>query len=452
MKQGDNIGFFAGFRKLGRTFTLLWIGELAYGLGGILLQFALGVWIFQTSGSTSQFAYSFLSASVPMMLLAPIAATLADRMDRRWVVLGVDIFIACAAGLLGFLLITHRFTVPLLYIFNIVGACAAAIRAPAYQAAVSSVLPSDILTRAAGLMDLGGGVLGLVGPLLAGALLARAGLVGVVATQLAAVVGGTLSVLSGVIRVRMPKRPKSEALGSLWRGLFSGLGPGLKFFSKQSEMLALAAYEVVHDGLLVLASAMLTPLILSSHTVGTLSVISSCSAAGAIVGSLFVVVVNTNSNLMSKLVGFNVILSVCVLVAGVVTSPLAWGICAFLALFASSAAGACTLALWMGNTPKTIQGSIFAVVGVVHMLVSSFVMLIGGIVADKVLEPALAPNGPWATTIIGEWMGTGKGRGIGFLFFAAGGVCSVVSILALVWPRLRQVGDPSSVSHDIVEI
>src|SRR5215217_8477156 len=69
----DVMGFVAEFGKLGRGFALLWAGETAYGLAAGLMRFALGVWVYQQSGSAQQFAYVFLAATLPSLLLMPWA-------------------------------------------------------------------------------------------------------------------------------------------------------------------------------------------------------------------------------------------------------------------------------------------------------------------------------------------------------------------------------------------
>ena len=60
-------------RALGRPFWLLWIGETTSMFGTQLVQFALGVWIYERTGSVLNFAASVVASVLPAVLVMPIA-------------------------------------------------------------------------------------------------------------------------------------------------------------------------------------------------------------------------------------------------------------------------------------------------------------------------------------------------------------------------------------------
>ena len=64
-------------------FLLLWSGELVSAIGGGLTSFGLGVYIFQQTGSAADMALVTLLAFLPTLLLSVPAGVLADRYDRR---------------------------------------------------------------------------------------------------------------------------------------------------------------------------------------------------------------------------------------------------------------------------------------------------------------------------------------------------------------------------------
>lgn len=66
-----------------RRFLLLWIGELVSSIGGGLTSFGLGVYIFQQTGSAADMALVALLAFLPTLLFSVPAGVLADRYDRR---------------------------------------------------------------------------------------------------------------------------------------------------------------------------------------------------------------------------------------------------------------------------------------------------------------------------------------------------------------------------------
>ncbi len=66
-----------------RNFLLIWFGQLISGVGSRLTTFALGLWVYQTTGSTTRFALVFVAMAIPAFLLLPFAGALVDRWDRR---------------------------------------------------------------------------------------------------------------------------------------------------------------------------------------------------------------------------------------------------------------------------------------------------------------------------------------------------------------------------------
>src|SRR6185436_12646607 len=74
----------------GRTFLTIWIGQFVSLIGSGLTSFALGVWIYQQTGSVTQFALNTLGFYLPSILLGPLAGTVTDRLDRRLVMIISD--------------------------------------------------------------------------------------------------------------------------------------------------------------------------------------------------------------------------------------------------------------------------------------------------------------------------------------------------------------------------
>src|SRR6185437_374038 len=105
---------------LGPAFGLLWLGETVYALGAALTQFALGVWIFQKTGSARQFAGLFVAATLPATILLPWAGSLADRWDRRWVIVAADATATAMVVGLALLLMQGRLAVGHLVAFSAV--------------------------------------------------------------------------------------------------------------------------------------------------------------------------------------------------------------------------------------------------------------------------------------------------------------------------------------------
>ena len=92
----------SGFRK----FLLLWMGELISSIGGGLTSFGLAVYVFNETGSAASMAVVSLLAFLPTLLLSVPAGVLADRHDRRLLMmigdgfsgLGIVYILLCMLG------------------------------------------------------------------------------------------------------------------------------------------------------------------------------------------------------------------------------------------------------------------------------------------------------------------------------------------------------------------
>jgi diaminobutyrate-2-oxoglutarate transaminase len=425
----------------GSAFALLWLSETTFDLGSALMNFALGVWIFQTTGSAEQFSGAIVAAALPALLMTPLTGALADRFDRRWLIAGCDIASVLMIGLLAWLLSHDELAVRHLYFFNAGTSVVVSLRAPAYAAALGAIVPGDKLTQAGGLVSATQGLLQIGAPLLAGYLMGAVGLAGVVVVEMIVATAGTIAAFGALSRARHAIRGvvESESL-PIFQATVASFSSALRYFREVPLMVGLAAYGVLHDSLLMLAGALLTPLVLSTHSSNALGTILTSGASGGLAGSALLVFTPVARRLMLWMLLCNAGLSLFVVLAGFAASLLPWCVCAFLAFFCGSASGVCVRTLWVRKTHVARRGSILALLNSFSLLATCMVMLVGGGLGEHVFEPALAVGGAWADTV-GAWVGTGKGRGLGLMFIVCGGAGLLMSLLALTHTRLRRLDE-----------
>ena len=73
-----------------RKFTLLLLGQVFSLIGNYTLKFALSMYVLERTGSAAIFAGLLAVATVPQVLLAPIGGLLADRLNRRNMMVALD--------------------------------------------------------------------------------------------------------------------------------------------------------------------------------------------------------------------------------------------------------------------------------------------------------------------------------------------------------------------------
>ena len=73
-----------------RNFTLLLLGQASSLLGNYTLRFALSMFVLEETGSAATFAGILAVSMVPTILLSPLGGVLADRANRRNIMVALD--------------------------------------------------------------------------------------------------------------------------------------------------------------------------------------------------------------------------------------------------------------------------------------------------------------------------------------------------------------------------
>ena len=154
-----------------RKFLLLWSGELISSVGGGLTSFGLGVYIFRQTGSAASMALVTLLGFLPTLLLSVPAGVLADRYDRRLLMMIGD---GCSAvGILYILICMMNGGASLAQICAgvFVSSFFSALLEPSFKATITDLLTREEYSRASGLVSLAGSARYLFSPVIAGFLL-----------------------------------------------------------------------------------------------------------------------------------------------------------------------------------------------------------------------------------------------------------------------------------------
>lgn len=154
-----------------RKFLLIWVGQFVASIGSGLTAFALSVYVFRITNSASAVSLTILLAFLPTILLNPLGGVLADRFDRRLMMICGDLF--SAFGLLYMLIYYCMESLGLfqIYIGVTISGIFVALLDPAYKATVSDLLNKDDYARASGMMQLAASAKYLLSPFIGGLLM-----------------------------------------------------------------------------------------------------------------------------------------------------------------------------------------------------------------------------------------------------------------------------------------
>ena len=162
-----------------RDFRLLWFGALVSSIGTWMQKVAQAWLIVTLTGAGSAFFLgldAFLS-EVPILLFTLIGGVVADRRDRRHLMLMSQVVQMIAAFTLALLFYTGTVRVWLILTLSFITGIAQAFGGPAYQSLIPSLIPKEHLPNAIALNSIQFNLARVIGPLVAGAALAAFGMV-----------------------------------------------------------------------------------------------------------------------------------------------------------------------------------------------------------------------------------------------------------------------------------
>ncbi|SES28229.1 Predicted arabinose efflux permease, MFS family [Lentzea xinjiangensis] len=236
-----------------RDFRLLWFARLISLLGSWLLVVAIPAYVLQLTGSLAATGLTLAAEFLPPVLLGPVAGVLADRWDRRKLMIATDVLRALAVALL--LLVRDPGDVWLVYLALVAESVGTVLFRPAAQAHTPVVVGTGpALTSANSLNAITDGTVRLVGAPLGGALFGVAGLGALVWIDLATYL---MSALAIVMTARLGAADAREE-GSSGR-FFAQLREGVIFLRTERSAAWLLAVVTVFLAANASLSALLVP-------------------------------------------------------------------------------------------------------------------------------------------------------------------------------------------------
>jgi len=417
-----------------RTFLIIWFGQLVSLTGSGLTSFAVGVWVFLQTGSTTAYALILAFSSIPSLVVGPFAGALVDRWDRRKAMLLSDAGAAGCTLLILLLLTSDKLQIWHLYLLLAISASFATFQWPAYSAATSLLVPKAQLARANGMVQLAEAVSQILAPVTAGILIGTIRLQGVIGIDLTTFVVAVITLMI----VRVP-RPQKTAEGQAVKGsLFKEAFYGWRYIRERKGLFALLMFFGAVNFITSIAVVIFTPLVLTLSSPLMLGVLTSVAGLGFLGGS---VLISLWGGPKRKIIGIYVaefLTAAALLVLGSTTNLVVLGVGAFIAFLGQPIVGTCSQTIWQQKTAPDIQGRVFAFRRVIAWSTVPFAYAVAGPLADNVFTPLLVEGGALAGTL-GKIIGVGPSRGLGLFYIILGVLAFLVTIIAYSYIPLRNV-------------
>jgi len=417
------------------AFIMIWAGQVISVIGSDLTGFALGVWVYQRTGSVTQFTLIVICTVAPGILLSPLVGALVDRWDRRSIMIlsnitsGLCTLAIALLFLLGWLQQWH------IWILMAAISTATAFLLPAYSASISLMVPRRHLGRASGMVQFGQAAAEIVSPLLAGLLILTIHLDGVLLIDF----GTYLVAIAALLIVSIPRpeiSPESDATGQ--GSLLREVAYGWVYIKDRPGLLGLLIFFAVTNFTLAMSNVLTAPLLLSFASPAVYGTVVSTAGIGLLLGSALMGVWGGPKRRIYGVFSYGLILGGALILEGLRPNALLIAIALFISAFIFPIANGSAMPILQSKTSPHVQGRVFATVRFIAGWSVPFSYLIAGTLADRVFKPLLETDGPLASSV-GKVIGVGPGRGIGLLLVVVGMVTVLATMRGYFYPRLRFV-------------
>jgi MFS family permease len=402
-------------------------------IGSQISQYAVSIAVFHATGHATPLALVVFFSTAPGVLLGGLGGALADRFDRRAMMLIANLGFTLVSGFLLLSFASGAFQLWHLYALTVGAALFAALERPASQASVAMLVPDNHRDRANAIGQMAGPAAGVVAPALAGVLYALVGVAGAITIDIA-----TFVVAIAVLAIVRIPRPTQTADGvamraSVWRQALDGF----RYLAARPVLLGFCAYVSAVNFVANTAMVLLTPYVLARTGKAQLfGAVLAAMNVGGIAGALVVSAGGRIGSRMQTVMLGIIVAGLFIGAAGVAQRAPALGASLFLMLFALAFANAPFWSIMQAKIAPDLQGRVFAAYMQGIMLLTPLASLLAGPLADRVFEPARRQPA-WRS--VGWLVGFGPGAGMGLIFVVASVLVVALSLAVYAIPAIRRL-------------
>ena len=402
-------------------FMLLWSGEFISAIGSGLTSFGLSVYVFRQTGSAASMGLVTLLAFLPTLLFSVPAGVLADKYDRRLLMMIGDGFSALGIVYILTCMLQGEAKLYQICVGVFVSAVFSSLLEPSYRATVTDLLTKEEYSKASGLVSIAGSARYLISPVLAGILLAVSDI------RLLFVIDISTFILT-VISTAVVRKGIATKETENQSGFFQSLTEGWRAIADRRGVLLLILVSSVMTCFMGAIQILSEPLILDFADSITLGAAQTICACGMLVSGLFL-------GMRGIKKGYVKVLAISLFLTGI--TMIGFGIreniyiiCLFGFLFFATLpfANNCLDYLVRTNIPDELQGRAWGVIGFLSQIGYVVAYGLAGVAADGIASK----------------LQIGVGRGAAGVVMTAGVLLSLTALFLYPIKSIRALERKSS--------
>ena len=394
-------------------FMLLWAGELVSSIGGGLTSFGLGVYVFNRTGSAAGMALVTLLGFLPTFLFSVPAGVLADRYDRRVLMMVGDGFSAFGILYILICMMQGEAAIWQIGVGVFFSSTFQALLEPAYRATVTDLLTKEEYSRASGLVNIAGSSRYLISPMIAGFLLSVSDVKLLMIIDICTfflTLTSTFVVKRGIeTKKQQEKESFFASFKTGWKAVHGKKGVFVLILVSSAITLFMGVFQILAE-----------PMVLAFSDAKTLGIVETICASGMLVSSIFLGIFGIKKHYVR-------VLSFSLAIAGVFIFGFGlWENIALIAMFGFGFflmlpfANNCLDYLVRTNIPDELQGRAWGLIGFLSQIGYVVAFGVSGILSD----------------FLGKALQIGVGRGAALVIEGSGVLLIIISLILL---RLKSV-------------
>ena len=390
---------------------LLWFGQTVSWTGSAKSFFAIGVWIYETTGKASALSTILFIVAIVGVVTGPFGGVLADRFPRKKLIIIFDLIIAALMCVIGYFALTDILTLTLLIPFALAFGIFEIAHWTTWSAFLGDVVKKQEVTKVSALFESAEAISMLLGPIGGAFIYSFFGLTGVILVDV-------ITCFFGIATITFFKSKKSDKKNKLnFRNVYLDLVEAYNWLKKQKGLLSLVSILSICNGFHGFISVLLPPMVLSFTDATGLGFVESVAGMAFLVGSIISLRISDKiQGNMKVAIVMGLLCGLALIVGSLRPSIYLLSICFIFEGVSGTIQYTISSGAWLAITDEKIRGRALALRGTIAQMLRPLGIVIAGPLGDY-LEFSFYPEN---VDVLSPLVGTGPGRGYAVLFFIVG--------------------------------
>lgn len=412
-------------------FLLFWLGSIIAAIGSGMTSYAIGVYVFENTDSTALKSIVSLLGFLPTVLLAPFFGSLADRYDRRKIMIMGDGLSLIGVALILFGIINNFHTYEMILVGVTISAIFSAAIEPASMATISDLVDEKDYTKASGLIGLASASRFLIAPVVASFMMTRIGLQSVLIFDI-------LTIFTTIFVTLYVRRQLGQKESKDKEDFKDTLIGGIASLKENRGILHLVLFASLLTLMVGILQELSVPMLLSFTDKETTSLLFSCCAIGMLISSIALGSKELKEGKLKIFTAAIVTAGLAMIGFGSKESLIWIGVSGFIFFMTLPIMNTIMDYYVRTNIPNERQGRVFGLISTISQIGYIIAYASAGFLADYIFRPLLVEGGALAGSL-GKLIGIGSGRGIGLMIMVAGLLLAIVGLLLYRDKEIRKL-------------